>query len=305
MKAMIVIADTTGRLGNRLSIFAHFIAFAIEYNITVVNPAFYDYTEFFQESSKFFICSYPPKATIFALLKENSIIKKVFYYTIYYIVAFMKKSEVESKYIRTYKIEARGRLFLDDPEFLLSINQKQIICFRGWLLGCRFLDQSKFFRHAAAVRSYFTPAEKYQRNVENLIKKIRDSSEIIVGVHIRQGDYKEYLKGRYFYTMEEYVQIMHQVEKLLPEKKVAFLVCSDERSDEKIFAKLDVTFANDHILEDMYSLAKCDYILGPPSSYSVWASFYGNVPLYKIMNPDKAITLDDFNVYGIPLIWKD
>jgi hypothetical protein len=47
----------------------------------------------------------------------------------------------------------------------------------------------------------------------------------------------------------------------------------------------------------MYSLAKCDLIMGPISTYSTWASFYGKVPLYRIDNPENPVSLDNFKIY--------
>lgn len=44
----------------------------------------------------------------------------------------------------------------------------------------------------------------------------------------------------------------------------------------------------------MYLLARCDYIIDPPSTYTMWASFYGNVPLYMITDPTQSILLDSF-----------
>lgn len=51
------------------------------------------------------------------------------------------------------------------------------------------------------------------------------------------------------------------------------------------------------IIEDMYSLAECDYIIGPPSTYTMWASFYGEVPLYMVDNPSLKPVLSDFKFY--------
>jgi hypothetical protein len=41
-------------------------------------------------------------------------------------------------------------------------------------------------------------------------------------------------------------------------------------------------------VEDLYSLARCDYLLGPPSTFSLWASFYGNVPLHQMASAGLA-----------------
>jgi hypothetical protein len=78
---------------------------------------------------------------------------------------------------------------------------------------------------------------------------------------------------------------------------VAFLLCSNEALDLRDFADLPVRLATGHFVEDLYALAACDYVLGPPSSYSMWASFYGQVPLLHIERPEQEIQLTDFQVF--------
>lgn len=80
-------------------------------------------------------------------------------------------------------------------------------------------------------------------------------------------------------------------------QKVRFLLCSNEKILTKPFEKenLDICFSTNHFLEDMYSLAACDYILGVPSSYSMWASFYGKTPLRILDKKGMKISLKDFS----------
>jgi hypothetical protein len=47
----------------------------------------------------------------------------------------------------------------------------------------------------------------------------------------------------------------------------------------------------------MYALASCDYIVGPPSTFSLWASFYGQVPLCFLQKPDEFLALANFVDY--------
>jgi hypothetical protein len=52
-----------------------------------------------------------------------------------------------------------------------------------------------------------------------------------------------------------------------------------------------------HIAEDLHALSLCDYILASTySSYSRWASFYGNVPLYQVDDPGAEFSVEDFMV---------
>ena len=39
-------------------------------------------------------------------------------------------------------------------------------------------------------------------------------------------------------------------------------------------------------VENLYSLSKCDFLVGPPSSYIGWSAFYGNKPLLTIEDYD-------------------
>jgi hypothetical protein len=47
---------------------------------------------------------------------------------------------------------------------------------------------------------------------------------------------------------------------------------------------------------DLYSLARCDYVFGPPSTYSQWASFYGNKPLLHVFDRDSQLLPERFGV---------
>jgi hypothetical protein len=51
-----------------------------------------------------------------------------------------------------------------------------------------------------------------------------------------------------------------------------------------------------HLIEDLYSLAQCDFLAGPPSTFTLWASFYGKVPLYMAKDIHKVPSLSDFQI---------
>jgi hypothetical protein len=46
----------------------------------------------------------------------------------------------------------------------------------------------------------------------------------------------------------------------------------------------------------LYVLAGCHYLVGPPSTFTLWASYYGATPLYQVEDPDKAFSINDFKV---------
>jgi len=295
---MFVIAMRYAQLGNRLFLFAHIIACAIENKVKVMNLAFSEYADFFETTSKDFFCRYPAKKS---LLKRNKILGILFYYLTFFAstVILVLSQIVKNIFIKTIYLPSRcgamAELRLDSPDFLNFLRAKQIIFLMGW----RFRDRTNIMKHADKIRAYFKPREKYLSNVTALINKSRKNCDILVGVHIRQGDVRNpksfgHNMGWHHET-DTYVKVMERIEKLFHGKRVGFLISSDEKQDGGKFSKFNFTFGTGHIIEDMYSLAQCDYIAGPPSTYSGWASFYGDVPQYVIFDSNATISLEKFN----------
>jgi hypothetical protein len=86
---------------------------------------------------------------------------------------------------------------------------------------------------------------------------------------------------------------MRQMEAQLP-GRTRFLLCSDIRLDPTEFRDFDILTGTGHPVEDNYALATCDYLIGPPSTYTAWASFYGGAPKCFLRSTDMRITPDCF-----------
>jgi hypothetical protein len=47
--------------------------------------------------------------------------------------------------------------------------------------------------------------------------------------------------------------------------------------------------------EDLFMLSECDYLIGPPSTYSLVAAMYRDIPLYRMDETDEGMmTLESF-----------
>ena len=68
------------------------------------------------------------------------------------------------------------------------------------------------------------------------------------------------------------------------------LVCSNASPPASAFAGCDVSAGIGHLVEDLYALARCDYLVGPPSTYTAWASFYGQVPLCHLETAEQQLS---------------
>lgn len=63
-------------------------------------------------------------------------------------------------------------------------------------------------------------------------------------------------------------------------KKVGFLVCSNATQPADAFTGLVWHNGLGTEIGDLIALASCDYNIGPASTYSEWASLYGDVPRF-------------------------
>jgi hypothetical protein len=162
----------------------------------------------------------------------------------------------------------------------------------GWL----FRDLKNVAKHSEQIRSFFRPAEKYARNVSGLVSAARQECDLLVGVHIRQGDYIRWLNGKYHFRTEEYVALMKRFAISLGTKRIRFMICSNVAQNLQAFDGLNYIMGSNHQLEDMYAFAQCDYLIGPPSTYTMWASFYGLVPLFTVNSINAKISPESFHI---------
>jgi hypothetical protein len=128
------------------------------------------------------------------------------------------------------------------------------------------------------------------------VERLRQKAEVIVGVHIRHGDYAGWRGGRYFFPASRYAAWMRELAEQFPRGTVGFLVCSNQPQKAEEFPGLLVEFGPGIAVQDLYALSQCDYIMGPVSSFSQWASFYGNKPLFYLRDTEAKIELEKFCV---------
>jgi hypothetical protein len=188
---------------------------------------------------------------------------------------------------------------ISGPEFIALLNSKKIVVANGF----HFRNVDKFFEYSDAIKDYFLPIDEHRHNVGELIGQVREDCNVLIGVHIRRKDYQEWRGGKYYYEIKDFLRIMQSAQALFPRSKVTFLVCSNEDISLEDFASCNIALGSGHFVEDLYSFAQCDYLIGPPSSYTVWASFFGKVPLYIIMNPEMNISLESFVLGSETVRW--
>ena len=124
-----------------------------------------------------------------------------------------------------------------------------------------------------------------------------------LGVHIRRGDYAQWEEGRYFYGDEVYARHINQFAKLHPGKDVhVFLSSNDPAVTQEHFQQSCPAVHIHHLRgsapEDLFMLSECDFLIGPPSTFSLVAAMYRDIPLYRMDTSDeKQFTLASFKLF--------
>lgn len=270
---MMIIGRKVGRLGNRLFLHAHLLAAAEEYGVELWNPAFAEYASLFPNTEKDLWCRYPVKAGL--SVAPSGWKRRLAVQSIYWSGSLANRLGCDLPGIKVLRLGAEEHCDLGADEFATLVSERHVLL-QGWL----FRSEHLLTKHAEKVRRYFEIDSETQSRVKSRMTTIRSQADIVVGVHIRHGDYATYLDGKYYYPASHYASMMRRIAEQLSPRRVSFLVCGNGELHERDFRGLTVSCKDHGLLEDLYSFAEVDFLVGPPSTFTGWASFYGNVPLY-------------------------
>lgn len=143
------------------------------------------------------------------------------------------------------------------------------------------------------VQELFLPNSDILDKVNPIFEEYKKKGYFIIGVHIRRGDYEKWENGAYYYSFETYHDFMEQVKHVHTEKKVCFYLASNEKIPKELFKDFCcISIDGANAATDLYALSLCDRLLGPPSTFSRWASFVNHIPLYFIFDPEEKIESD-------------
>jgi hypothetical protein len=289
---IVIEAPRAARLANRLVLFANFIAAAEEHGLTVLNPTFSAYAKYFPVPARDLLCRYPPR-TLAPVPGARGILEAITVRRGIQLDGWLRRRRSGGRIVTLTKEE---RLDLNSEEFLRVVRRHRLVLVRGWA----FRNADNCARHRDAIRAYFAPFDRHLALARALTEPARARGRMLVGVHIRRGDYKNFKGGRYYYSHEQYAQVMAGVQAAFADRDVSFLLCAAEPVPFEAFPGLEVRRVGGTELEDLYTLAACDLIVGPQSTYSGWASYYGDVPRYVIEDPDAIPAAEAFEVhYGL------
>ena len=291
MKSWIILKLDYGQLGNRLHTHANALAWCIRNDCNLLNLSFRPFSNHFQSREN---------QSIEILAQYKSILCRLF--SNFFIQHILSKLCMSEKWLR--RLSRFFHVMHCEDHEVLTENQmdmirqchKRFIVIQAWNLNCKdalALNQEK-------IRRLLTPTLESVDLATIFIKDLKSCFDIVVGVHVRRGDYKQYLGGKHFHSWELYRKWICQAKELFElggKNKVGFFLCSDENPDKSTFDSLPVYFLpQNEIMLDLHALSLCDYSIGPPSSFGTWASWHGKVPRCVLKDNTLLESVEQFSV---------
>lgn len=175
---------------------------------------------------------------------------------------------------------------------MLKCDNNKTYYFTKWLES---LDHTIFYKHIDAIREYFRFKEEVLDAIKVKFDSVNSNRYTTVGVHIRRGDYKSFHGGEWYYDDEQYSMLLSKFKNSI-EKDILFYICSNEKIELDFYRKkgLNVVRVGNTSIEDLGILSLCDFIIGPPSTYSFWASMLGMNKRYIVEDIKKSFSILDF-----------
>lgn len=283
-KRVTILHHNGGRLANQLWLFASVYAYCLEKGYECRNYSFFEYQKYFTISSGSWLFDFFAKLygsfelkSIFLKKAYRKIARIIYVFLVYFIetIHHGKVLRISNLNTSSYKLPPSARVSSEIFQFDKNHERKELfLC--GWL----FRNPVGLEKFRDEVRAYFTPKKEYIEKGEELIKELRATYDTIVGVHIRKGDYRVYQGGSLFFSEEEVSEFLFDYMKRREGKKLCFLLFSDEKINTRPFSHLPIFYSpNDTDVGDLFQLASSDIIIGSDSTFSSFASYYGDIPL--------------------------
>ena len=276
MRKKIIIRHEYGQFGNILFRLSNTLAYALEfgYKVEDYTLAFCNYHDgssnirFFENYQSFHFFEYPsPRSRLMNRLKWK----------------FRGKNYRKIKVIENF-----------DPSYVL----KDLPPHSSYeLKGFHFSAKNLATKHREKICQILDFRSSLKSPIDSIIKKAKSKYDVLLGVHIRENDFRGFYEGKYFIPVEHYQTLIDQFKKLKSEVSVGILICSDSAEILKEFEdqRPNYILPNGSVAQDMYALSQCDYILGPQATtMSAWAAYLGNVKLAQIKSEMKSIDFSSF-----------
>ena len=275
-----MICGEYGRLGNRLFFFSHVISWAKERNAIVYYPAFYPYSSWFEGTESDYLIRYPRKKR-WALGNGSSLNRLASECLLR--ISLRLGQRTDALLVRSVILE-EGGFDVCSNAFEKILSGHGILFVRGFI----FTSKKDFLieRHRPALNQYFRAPPHYEKGIQIPFVKLKGHCDVVVGVVIRHGDYREYRNGEYYYSLPIFQRVLKELTEHLSPVRPGFFIASDEDQEVSAFENFPYYFRQGHPVENINALGRCDYLIGSPSTFMTWPAFFGNIPCFQLFPED-------------------
>lgn len=290
MKKIIIIKHGGGELANQLWNYVSIYAFGLEKDARVQNPSFFEYHHYFN------------------LLKDESMLtrffsfwfrkssgrrgnpKNRFWRNIYLAMVRIMRTFFERNWLSSENDRNEITYLPPTSQLPLSIEKKDTVYLSGWL----FRNPDGLSKFRKKIISSFAPNNRIEKRVVDIIQPLSEKYQKIIGIHLRQSDYRDFKGGTYFINQTRTKDIINEYiqKNSVDRNRVLFLIASDGPIDSGIFRNINTYISKEDAVTDLFLLSSTDTIIGSDSSFGAFASWYGNIP-HIIMTKDPI----DWNYY--------
>lgn len=277
-KKAIILQHGGGELANQLWNYLSVYAYALETKRKCLNYSFFEYNSFFNLSAGNKIIEllfFKPFAG--RTERRNGILTR-FLRNIYKMYVLVTRICCGQKIISSKNSENKPFYLppTENTENGLLNSAEETLYFDGWL----FRNPIGMEKYRKEILEHFKPIDTIEKNTAETISEIRKKYKNIIGVHVRQGDYKEFKGGKYFIEQKRIREIINEYLKFFEKEpeKTYFIFTSDGKIEKDIFEGLNFEISGRNAVTDLFLLSKTDTIIGSDSSFGDFAAYYGNIP---------------------------
>lgn len=274
-----------GYLGNRLVQSVPAMAFARDRGAALHNLSLCPYADLFRGSAESLTARFPGRRS---RLPPSPRRRRWCYSTVRGAAAGLARTGPRRGLPAVVRIDWDQHRSLESCAGLLA--RHPLVILQGWMF-----TYGGIAAHRDEIRDYFALAPGLARRVAEKVTEVRSGCDTLVGMHVRRGDYADFLGGKYFFDWQAYRTLITQVREEFGGDTRIVVTSDDAEAADRLRGR-NVSVLTGTAVEDMYALAACDFLIGPPSTFTLWASFVGEAPLYQLRRPVDRLRADEFDV---------
>lgn len=293
MGATILLADHTGRLGNKLILFAHVIAAAEEYGCRVINLSILPAAHYFEGLNRNPLGTYPGSYFPWDLRWLIRALRKPIQK---WVRGRRGKSNIRNRWFTVLDMENKPVYRLDSPEFANLTRTTRWIILWGYPYRCSPL----VLKHANRIRAFLKIRSQTAPVLSQQYSSAVQSGRDTIAIHIRQGDFKEWNQGSYYISPEKTFSALSANSLDIRDPQRHVWVCSDEPIPKDLFPGEATAQIPRELGEDLFIMSNCRMVVGCQSTLSFFCAFLGASHYKRLQYRDLSLfEIDPSSLEGV------